>query len=47
MSAGFGRTGIWAFLVDGYVASRTRLPNVRRLGGYDQLEEILTERNPD
>lgn len=35
------------FLVDGYVASRTRLPNVRRLGGYDQLEEILTERNPD
>lgn len=35
------------FLVDGYVASRTRLPNVCRLGGYDQLEEILTERNPD
>ena len=35
------------FLVDGYVANRTRLPNVRRLGGYDQLEELLTERNPD
>ena len=35
------------FLVDGYVADRSRLKGVKRLGGYDQLEAILESKNPD
>ena len=35
------------FLVDGYVAQGKGLKGVERLGGYDRLEAILEERNPD
>ncbi|MDD3346574.1 undecaprenyl-phosphate glucose phosphotransferase [Oscillibacter sp.] len=35
------------FLVDGYVADKALLKDTARLGGYDQLEAILEERNPD
>lgn len=35
------------FLVDGYVADRKRLKGVEHLGGYDRLEAVLEDRNPD
>ena len=35
------------YTVDGYVADRGRLRTVKLLGGYDQLEQILEQRNPD
>ena len=35
------------YTVDGYVADQGRLRTVELLGGYDQLEQILDQRNPD
>ena len=35
------------YTVDGYVADQGRLRTVELLGGYDQLEQILEQRNPD
>ena len=42
-----GRTGTWDFWWTGYVASRKRLKGVEHLGGYDRLEAVLEDRNPD